>query len=261
MRFSRTRMTVGGLVVLAGLVLAGCSAADKVSTSASAAEVVRQAGQQAAAESFTFEMSVEMEIDTFGEMEMALEGAFDAESGRGRATMDFLGLDTETIIDGQTTYTRMGGGDEWMKMEVDVSQPAGVGGGFDATQQLAYLRMVSDDVSEEGTETIRGVETTKYRAFVSFDRVLEQFSGDDREMMEELSEFLKDEGFDMTVWVDGEGRPAKVEYSMDMDIQGSGVSATYVMEMFDWGKAVDIELPPADKVVDGGAAGYGSLFQ
>lgn len=261
MRLTRTRMVIGGLVVLAGIALAGCGAADKVSTTASAAEAVRLAGQQAADESFAFEMTIEMKLDSFGEVEMAAEGAVDASSERARLSSDFMGLSMDVIVDGSTTYTRLDGTDEWYRMEVDTPQPTAAGGGFDASQQLAYLRMVSDEVSEEGTETIRGAKTTKYRAYVSFERIFEQFSGDDREMMEELSRFFEGEGFDVLVWVDGEGRPAKMEYKMDLDVQGSKVSATYVMEMFDWGKAVDIELPPASKVVDGGTAGLGSMFQ
>ena len=262
MNLSRTRIFAAGLALAATLALAGCGAADKVATSASAAEAVRQAGQQAADQSHAFEMTIEMEMDGFGDIEMVMEGEIDAASERARVTMDFLGMDSEVITDGNTAYMSMDGGKQWIKQDVDVPEVDSPlnGGTYDATQQLAYLRAVSDDVKEEGSEKVRGRDTTRYSAFVPLEAIFEQFTGEDREMMEELSRYFQGEGFDMTVWIDNEGRPAKVEYGMDMDVEGSEVSATYVMEFFDWGRDVDIDLPPADKIVDAADADYSSLF-
>lgn len=254
-------MVVGGLVVIAGMALAGCGAADRVSTSASAAEAVRFAGQQAAAESYAFEMTIAMEMDGLGALEMTADGAMDAANQRGQMTAEFLGMEMETVLDGTAAYTKLAGSDEWYRVEVDSPQPAVTGGGWDMTQQLAYLRMVSDAVTETGKEKVRGVETTKYQAFVSFDRAFEHLSDEDREMLEELTTFFEGDGFDILVWVDDEGRPAKMEYSVDMSFQGSDMSMGFMIEMFDWGRDVDVELPPADKVVDGGAAGFGGLYQ
>lgn len=254
-------MVVGGLVVVAGMALAGCGAADRVSTSASAAEAVRFAGQQAAAESYSFEMTIAMKMDGLGALEMTADGAMDAANQRGQMSAKFLGMEMETVLDGTAAYTKLAGSDEWYRFEVDGPQPAVTGGGWDMTQQLAYLRMVSDAVTETGKEKVRGVETTKYQAFVSFDRAFEHLTDEDREMLEELTTFFEGDGFDILVWVDDEGRPAKMEYSVDMSFQGSDMSMGFMIEMFDWGRDVDVELPPADKVVDGGAAGFGGLYQ
>lgn len=253
MRLSRTRTVVGGLVVLAGIALAGCGAADKVSTTASAAEAVRFAGQQAAAESYAFEMTIGLEFNGLDEFEVSAEGVADASEERGRISMELLGRRTEIILDGTTIYARTDEHDTWTRSEMDGPAVDVPGGGWDMKQHFAFLRSVSDEVAEVGTEKVRGVETTKYRAFVSFDRAFENLSDEDREMIEEVTTFFEGDGFDIFVWVDGEGRPAKVEYTANMDFQGSEMSMRYEMELFDWGKDVDVELPPEDKVVDGGA--------
>ncbi len=260
MNFPRTRILSGGLVLAAALALSACGAVDKVSTPASAAEAVRQAGQQAADQSHAFEMTIQMKMSGFGEVEMLMEGEYDSSTERAQLSMDILGMAMEVITDGNDAYLTTDGGKQWVRQSVDITQSPLSGGSYDATQQLAYLRMISDDVTEEGSETIRGRETTKYRGFVSLKNVLEQFTEEDRELLEGLSRYFEGEGFDMTVWVDNEGRPAKIEYGMDMDIEGFEISATYVMEFFDWGRDVNIELPPADRVVDA-ASRFSSLFR
>lgn len=246
---------VAALAVLGFGVLSGCGAADKVSTPASAAEAVRQAGERAANESYAMEMTIAIDVDGFGEMEMTSEGEFDGE--RGRMTADFLGFEMDIIVDGSTAYISLDGGKQWTREAVDVSQP---GSSYDAGQMLGYLRNVSDDVVEEGREKVRGRETTRYRAFVSFDSLIADMPEEQRQPFEDLRQFVKPDGFDIIAWVDAEGRPAKMEYTFDMDVNGLEADTNFVLEMFDWGRDVTIELPPADRVVEG-PAGAGSLFQ
>lgn len=248
-------LRVAAIAALAFGVLSGCGAADKVSTPASAAEVVRQAGQRAANDSYAMEMTITIDVDGFGEMEMTSEGEFDGQ--RGRMTADVLGFEMDIIVDGSTAYVSMDGGKQWTREEVDVSQPTG---NYDASQMLGYLRSVSDDVVAEGREKVRGRETTRYRVFVAFEDLMADMDEEQRQSFDDLRQFVDIDGFDITAWIDDEGRPAKMEYTFDMDTNGLEANTKFVLEMFDWGRDVDIELPPADSVVEG-PAGAGSLFQ
>jgi hypothetical protein len=253
---SRTmRYLLVALIAAGSLAWSACGASDTFSSNASAAEIVRLAGERSAnAESFAFDVTIEMNMSGLGRTKMTMGGVADLVSGRARAEASFAGMDMTVITEGNTSYTKMDLlGDKWLKMSVDLpalNQDAGSTYN-DPSQQLAWLQYVSDDVREAGTQNIRGRSTTKYVARVSPSRVAELFDEDSQEYLELLNSFFTEDDFQMEVWVDADGLPAKVFYAMDLNIEGMKMSAKYTMEYFDWGKPVHIELPPADEVVDG----------
>ena len=67
----------------------------------------------------------------------------------------------------------------------------------------------------------------------------------------------------MELWVNGDGLPVKLEYSMSFEgadvAELEGAKMTFVMEYFDWGQPVRVDVPDASKAKDLEEA-FGGLF-
>jgi hypothetical protein len=254
-----------------------------------APEAVTEAGTAA------FEMT--MTMSAAGERyELTATGAADAAAGQVEMEMDLgsmlsglaeasgetipQGLDEPIrfVIDGTTVYLRMPildvltGSSNWLSASPeDLGQDAGSlglgAGAFDPAALLDVLRGVADDVTEAGTDTVRGVATTKYTATISLADALAQAPADQRERLQaQLDQLGTDASMPVTVWVDEDGLPRR----MTMDLTGlagpgtdaEGAAVAITIEYFDYGEPVDIQIPPADEVtpfgeVLGGALGSG----
>ena len=170
----------------------------------------------------------------------------------------------EMVLDGQTVYLRMPmlemltGTTGWLSATPDELGAGGDALGITGTatspaQLLETLRGVSDEVDELGTEEVRGVRTTRYRATVDVEKVLEAIPPEQRVQMEKQLDDLGGVGIDsvpLDVWVDDDGLPRRVQMAFDdmgaeMGLPGS---ATMTMELFDYGQPVTIEVPPASEV-------------
>lgn len=97
---------------------------------------------------------------------------------------------------------------------------------------LKYLTSVADPVTEVGTETVRGVTTTHYRASVNLARVSP--SPDYERLLLEVE-----------VWADEDGRTRRYRYS-----PLASPHEIYVWEFFDFGTPVDLKHPSPDEVRD-----------
>jgi hypothetical protein len=118
---------------------------------------------------------------------------------------------------------------------------------------LDALRSVSSDVTEVGSETLRGVETTHYRATIDVAKALADAPAGARDLLDRAATPT----IPVEVWLDAQGRVRK--YTMQVDgtsvgTEGSTVAVTY--EFFDFGAPVDVGAPPADEVAD-----LGSMFE
>lgn len=122
-------------------------------------------------------------------------------------------------------------------------------------QSLAYLRGAKD-VQTLGQETVRGIETTHYRATVDFELVLASLPGSERLLLEQIRERLQNgqpeyEPFD--VWIDSDGYARKLAFGFSMKASGSSdkrITEHITYELYDFNAPISIELPPADQVVD-----------
>jgi len=197
------------------------------------------------------------------------------------------GENAEVRIDGQTVFVRFAEGaqgvelpegKEWVRLppqvapdpeagEEQAQQTVDVGGiQQDPTTFLRYLASGATDVQEEGTEEVRGSQTTIYTALIDLDRVVEsdgEALGQDEEQRaaalrgaEALRDQLGDPAIPVTVNVDEEGRVVRLLLSLD--IVGSGgarVSALTTTDFFDFGGDVDVAPPPEEQVVDAADVG------
>jgi hypothetical protein len=221
-----------------------------------------------------------------GKVPIKADGVVDNAKRVGRLNFDFSslaesipegsGLDQasfkgEMIIDKLVVYMRfpflaqlLPSGADWIKIDAEaLSEAAGVDlgsfsqlGQTDPSQSLQYLRAVSGDVEEVGTEEVRGVETTHYKATVDLEKVPDVLPEDQREAMRKsIDALVKQAGTNeipVEVWVDEDGLVRRMRQDFSFDAEGGQGKADFTVdiEMYDFGVEVDVEPPPEEDTVD-----------
>ena len=233
-----------------------------------------QSSPDAVAEAGSGRVAMTMDMSLEGE-EMSMEITGEFVEDRFRMVMDMSEIAAQTgedlppgfdgtmemIMAGTSFYLRMPFLDEmigeegiWVGMSLEdlgiAGDSLGLGAGTNnPTSVVEMLRGSSGDVEELGTEEIRGVETTGFRAEIDIAQALEEMPDDVRSTVEgQLGDVSGT--FPVEVWIDGDGLPRRV--SMDMSelmgqmVEGGSVAA--VMDFFDYGADIEIEEPDASKV-------------
>lgn len=171
----------------------------------------------------------------------------------GGATMEFIQSGLVTYMRGAMFSEVPGVGDEWLKMDmgeitknqgVDISQLAQSNN--NPSDQLDMLRNAGD-ATEVGTDTIRGVETTHYRATIDLEKAYrDKGAVIDEEQFQKLFEQFDTVDIPLDVWVDADGRVRKQE--MTMTIAGNDMHM--VIEYYDFGVKVDVAVPDDSETID-----------
>jgi hypothetical protein len=126
----------------------------------------------------------------------------------------------------------------------------------DPMQTLDNLRATSDRVEKVGSEDVRGVSTTHYRATVELRRLPNIVPPDQRESArrsaERLIELAGTDSYPVEVWIDRRHMVRRVSLSMNMKVGQTDRRMTMDMtiEMFDFGPKPVPKAPPADEVYD-----------
>jgi hypothetical protein len=214
-------------------------------------------------------------------VQIAAEGAVDLQNQNLSLRMDLAGAlgtgdsgegSTEVrIVDG-VFYMDLGDlgdagseladGKRWLKLDVSgltdmLGDPAVSSESSNPVDGLEALRGVSSDVREIGTETVRGVETTHYRATIDFAKALAEAPAAAREGAQDLLERAGTPTIPVDVWLDAQNRVRKYTMQVDGESFGSAAPAVAVTyEFYDFGAPVDVSAPPADEVAD-----LGSMFE
>jgi hypothetical protein len=137
----------------------------------------------------------------------------------------------------------------WVRVDDDTPDPTDIEERVlrDPARLLAFLRGVSDEVSETGREEVRGVSTTRYDGTIDLERVVERAAAGELEREELRSELdlLRELGIEDTVrfaaWIDGDGVARRVRLA-------SGGRPTTVVEFYDFGVEVAVSQPPTDQI-------------
>jgi hypothetical protein len=213
--------------------------------------------------------SISFDMSSFAQLLGAGLGAF---GGSGAPDLgDPDGWKIDILQDGQVIYMRfplieerLPGGKSWIK--IDAAQAARMQG-FDLEQLkqigsndprdlLQFLEAVAGTIETVGPDEVRGVPTTHYRATIDLRRYADLFPPDQREQAASLFDsLLAQTGLStmpVDIWLDEEKRVLKAELRMSAAPPGSagGFDATVAIELYDYGKPVELDLPPADDVVD-----------
>lgn len=264
------------------LVAAGACAkrADDVTvlTGGAAVAALRAAPDAAvAAGSGRFEMTVSMDTPD-GAFEMVGTGGFtgdqmrmevdlgsmlaDAAQASGETVPDGFDQPMVIVVDGTTIYMRLPmlagvtGNTGWISMTPDdlgLSGSFGLGGGTnDPSQLLETLRGVTDDVEEVGTDDVRGVATTHFRATIDMARALDGVAPDQRALLESQLEGLGGalSAVPVDVWVDRDGLARRMTLDMGnmFGAGGGGGTASVTVDFFDYGEPVEVVVPDASEV-------------
>jgi len=176
----------------------------------------------------------------------------------------------EAIQDGDTSYIRfpliadqLPAGKTWIKgnardlSSADTGQLSQFGSlaGTDPRDAFAFLKAISGSIEAVGIEEIRGVETSHYRATVDTAKLDALVPADKRQSLGGLDQAAKQAGLTelpLDIWIDEQQRVVKLSVDIDAKQPGSdaSVKASLVVELYDYGEPLDLDLPPADQVAD-----------
>lgn len=264
--------TVGSLFVLGACGSPG-SSSNPLAVIVLAADKTQEAGSA--------RVWMEMEMDgPTGLTNTTGDGVFDMSGKAGHMTMEMdmpdapagmpeLGT-SEVVFDGTVMYMKMPaltsqipGAKPWVSFDLEqAGKEAGVdmgalmqAGGSDPTQSMEYLRGAAGDVETLGEEEVRGIDTTHYSASISFDKIVEQAPADLRDRLEptieQLKEWVGSDEMPVEVWIDDEGRMVRMKQDVEYATgPAAGTSMKVTMEIYDFGTAVEVEIPPASQVTD-----------
>jgi hypothetical protein len=209
-------------------------------------------------------------------MQMLGKGVYDGRARTGWMSMSYslpqsaqaqLGGNPsmEMIFDGhdglvmymRSSLFRQVAGDKWVKLDLEqIADKQGLDLGAlmnanqaDPSQALAMLK-ASSDARVAGTDTIRGVRTTRYSLRIDLRRIAEE----NKALRDSLQQVIDATGIDSypaEAWVDAQGRIRRLKVEMSMSMPGAGpMKMTMVEDLYGFGSHVSIFPPPADQVVD-----------
>ena len=269
----RTAAAFIGLAFLLGACGEPSSESNPLAVIALAADKTQEAG--------TARIWMDMEMDgPTGLIKTTADGVMDMAAKQGEMSMEMDMADApagtpdmgtiEAVLDGTVIYMKMPAlaaqlppGKPWMSFDLaEAGEQMGIdigalmqSGSSDPTQSLQYLRGASGDVETVGEEVVRGVQTTHYRATVSFDKMIEQAPAELRPRLEPTVDVLREwvgrDELPIEVWIDDQGR--MLRQKQDLEYTGGpaeGTSMAMVLEMYDFGVEVDVDVPPASQVTD-----------
>ena len=206
-------------------------------------------------------------------------GAFDYETNRGYLNLELsmseapqLGSMTiKTIVDFPEVYMNMtdmlrmlgaapSGLKPWIRIDfAKMSESLGIDlgamarfGQSDAGQYAFYTKGVVD-AEKEGTEEVRGQPATHYSATVDLEKLQEQDIPEGvRSSLEATVELTGTSEIPFEVWLDEQDRMVRqrMEIPVMMGATGEATPMTMDMTYYGFGRPVDIELPPPNKVMD-----------
>jgi hypothetical protein len=263
-------------VVLGGVVLlTGGKDTVPISTVANAAEATNSAGGFKLAIDGSFEVPQMKRT-----LPMKGSGAIDPKARRGRLVFNSAGAlapaggqtgPIEQVFDGDVIYMKMpavtqqlGAKKPWLRVDIKAAgralglDPSQLGqlGSNDPRQMLDQIRSVSGEVEELGSEKVRGVDTTHYRASVNLRKYPDRLPQQDREQARVAVERLIDQTgsatYPMELWIDDKElvRRVRIAYSFKVPGQEDEADFSMRMEFFDFGSPIDVAPPPAKDVQD-----------
>ena len=290
----RSHALVAALVVLAAFLAAGCGTTGAVPPELSSFTNVAQTSAAADSASFSFEANVSVPgIDK--QLAFSAKGAFDTPAKRSQTSVDLSSVaeliksfgsslggtvtgdlgspedwKLEVIQDGDTAYVhfpllakQLPGGKTWIKGDAKTLSSADAGqlkqfgslAGTDPRDVFGLLKAVSGSIEAVGTDEIRGVETSHYKATIDIAKLEKLVPAAQRDSLGTVDQSAKQAGLaeiPLEIWIDSDQRVRKL--SLDVDAKQPGTSASLkaslVVEIYDYGKALQLELPSADQVAD-----------
>jgi hypothetical protein len=155
---------------------------------------------------------------------------------------------------------KLPGGARWMKLDLaKVNKGAGldaqslISGQSNPAQVLEYLRG-SGSVTKVGTEQVRGVASTHYRAKLDLAKAAEKTAGVNRAQLKATIEKLVSQAGGRTVpvdvWVDSHNLVRRMSMKLAESSTGHHAAINLQMELFNFGATPTVNPPAAGEVYD-----------
>lgn len=249
--------------LLATIALVGCAGSETVSLEsvARAATTTQKSGSS--------RMAMEMSVQVAGRhMRITADGAFDYRRGRGWMVMDLGRLAALGGTNGAPRMTMLfERGTVWVQVPVELraqtggrpwlrttTRGAGLTTGMqspDPAQLLDTLRGVSDSVEKRGRTSIRGADTTHYRAEIDLGKAMAAAPARERTQAQAMLKMFGGlDSLPTDLYIDDAGRVRRMRVKYDFDIAGEKLNADLRLDLYAFGARVPFKRPPADQVGD-----------
>jgi hypothetical protein len=269
------------LVVVAVLALTLSGGADTQLVSGSAIAQAARATQKVPGE--TVSTDATMDIDGLAKpIEMHLEGVEDARGHSGRIAGAYANLPKqvpgqdsggkiplEIVTVAPDIYMKsplfgaaLPDGKSWLHVDLAAAgKKLGIGdptqyGTSDPSETLSDLQATSDRVERVGTEDVRGVSTTHYRATVELSKLPAvappSKRASARRKAEKLIQLTGTHSYPVEVWVDRHHLVRRMKMSLKMKVppQNRTMNMDITTEMYDFGPKPKAKRPPASETLD-----------
>jgi hypothetical protein len=211
-------------------------------------------------------------VDVQGNVDLAADASdFTAGLPMGIGTVEVRTIGSAGYVKVPSDFQGLVGGKPWVQVDLPTIDGLagqqlglpGLGGGLDVTGMLDWLRGVSGNVTEIGTDTIHGDTTTHYRANVDLTKAAAEAPPAVRAQVEQAAQAVG-QTIPVDVWVDGQGRLRQLIVSVDPGkaqapdggvLSGTG-PVVVTVDLWGFGAPVTVTAPPADQVgtLPGGGA-------
>jgi hypothetical protein len=234
------------LAFICALIAAGCGSDDGGGGDDPLAALDAAAKKTKAAESNRQEFTMEAEASD-GEFSATGEATMSADSTRGRMTFegdgDFAGRFEAILIDGvmymKSDELPLPAGKEWLATK---DPPTST---MSPSEFVEFLRD-SGDVENEGTEEIRGQQTTHYSGPLDIRKIAEEGGSELVQRLNRQPDVEEMEN-EIDIWVGENGLPARMEFEVrPPDGQDGHLKMT--TDILEYNVEVDVEHPPPSKV-------------
>jgi hypothetical protein len=165
-------------------------------------------------------------------------------------------------------------GKPWLKIDLaKASAAAGVPGisslvnnptSSDPSQFLQYLR-AAGTISQDGTEVVNGIQTTRYKATISLDKVPNVVPPANRQAAQAAIQGIEKvtnlHQIPVVAWIDGHNLVRRIQLSFNEKVPNGGtVNSKITVDILNYGPQPPATVPPSDQVSDisslaGAAAG------
>ena len=175
----------------------------------------------------------------------------------------------EMRLDGTVAYMRMPflaselpSGKEWVGIDLeqaarmqgrDLGELQSLAQGSDPRAMLDYLRSVAGEVTQVGTEDVRGVPTAHYFAVIDWQKLLQQAAREANQpgLLDQFQGFGGTmDNIPVDVWVDADSLLRRMTMTFSMSAGSQEAGGSLRLELFDYGEPVRVEAPAASDVVD-----------
>lgn len=211
------------------------------------------------------------------------EGFFNYATREGRLSLDLSGLPAsaalpsgplhmEEIFKSSTIYLgsplfagKLPGGARWVKLDLGrVGQALGfdlqqLGGQSNPAQFLEFLKASGGSVSAVGHETVRGVQTTRYRGTLDLNKALDVVPSSARAALRSAISKMGISSLPVEVWVDAHKLVRRIALALKVPAGGQQLEVRITVELFDFGRTPRVSAPSGTDVFDATGTALGGI--